>query len=274
VDILSSNDLFFIYIRQNAIRVVPNSHIPMYYQLERILEAYIREGALQKGDRLPAEEVVAEVLGVSRATATKAFQELLRRGWVNRRQGLGTIIERKAPPELDHLINLDKLIQQYRQRGITTRAVAKEIVPASQRVADALGVEPGDAVAFMRRVRSLESRPLLVVDCFLSEARFPGFLEVPRVEEGVYEALDTVYKCRVAESRRWLEGGELLSGELAEHLAVPAFSPVLVMRGLTSDRDQTPVVALTTYISEGVVLTCHVGRPESSASAGFEDSAA
>jgi len=260
MEIIGSNDAFKEFVGRLGIHLIHDSHIPMYYQLARTLEFFIRDGSLQPGDRLPAEESVAECLGVSRATANKAFRELRDRGWISRRQGFGTVIQRKAAPELDHLINLDKLIEQYQERGITTRTVRGEIVKASEAVAAALEIRPDDEVAFLRRVRILGKQPLLVVDCYLSAERFPDFLETPLVEESVYATLEQVYKCRVTNSRRWLETGELLHGDIAKLLRVPFLSPVLIMRGITYDARGEPVLSLVTYIREGIALTCEVGR--------------
>ena len=260
MEIVNSNDSFKEFVGRLGIHLLPDSHVPMYYQLARILEYFIRDGSLQPGDRLPAEESVAECLGVSRATANKAFRELRDRGWISRRQGSGTVIQRKAAPELDHLINLDKLITQYRELGIKTRTVRAEIAKASEAVATVLEIEPGDDVAFLRRVRILQRQPVLVVDCHLSAELFPDFLTTPLVEDSVYATLEQVYGCRVTYSRRWLETGELLRGDIAKLLKVPFLSPVLIMRGITYDARRKPALYLTTYIREGVALTCEVVR--------------
>jgi len=256
----TTNQAFVEFARRMSIRLLPDSHVPMYHQLARVLEFFIEREGLSPGDRLPSEQVVAECFEVNRATASKAFQELLDQGWLSRRQGFGTFIERPKDHQLDHLINLDKLIQQFRDRNIVTHDVHKEIMAANQRVASALQIEPGAEVSFLRRVRIHQGQPLLVVDCYLSAERFPDFLSTPLVDESVYATLQEKYGCRVAHSRRWLESGELLQGDVSELLDVPILSPILLMRGVTVDTLGEPAVTLTSYIREGVALTCEVGR--------------
>ena len=256
----TTNEAFADFAKRMSIRLLPDSHVPMYHQLARVLEFFIEQEGLQQGDRLPSEQAVAEYFEVNRATASKAFQELLDQGWVSRRQGFGTFIQREKAHQLEHLINLDKLIQQFRDRDIVTRNVRKEITQATQGVASALGIEHGAEVTFLRRVRIHAGQPLLVVDCYLPTKRFPDFLSTPLVDESVYATLQQKYGCRVASSRRWLESAELLQGEISELLGVPILSPILIMRGTTVDDTGEPAVTLTSYIREGVALTCEVGR--------------
>lgn len=53
---------------------------------------FIREGKFQEGDKLPPERVLAETLGVSRASLRKAIQVLAARGLLASRQGDGTYV--------------------------------------------------------------------------------------------------------------------------------------------------------------------------------------
>ncbi|NEU36631.1 GntR family transcriptional regulator, partial [bacterium LRH843] len=53
------------------------------------LETMILEGALQPGERLPPERVLAERFGVSRPSLREAVQRLAARGLLKSRQGGG-----------------------------------------------------------------------------------------------------------------------------------------------------------------------------------------
>jgi GntR family transcriptional repressor for pyruvate dehydrogenase complex len=56
------------------------------------LEAMIRTGELEVGSRIPPERVLAQTLGVSRASLREALHELELRGLVERRPGRGTTV--------------------------------------------------------------------------------------------------------------------------------------------------------------------------------------
>lgn len=56
------------------------------------IEKLIMDGELAVGDKLPAERVLAESLGVSRVSIRQALHELQMRGMIDRRPGRGTIV--------------------------------------------------------------------------------------------------------------------------------------------------------------------------------------
>lgn len=63
---------------------------PRYQRLYRALSDAIRQSDLPAGTKLPAERRLSEVLAVSRATVTQAYEMLRSEGWVQSRQGSGT----------------------------------------------------------------------------------------------------------------------------------------------------------------------------------------
>ncbi len=66
-----------------------------YEKIFQELEAQIRSGELDAGRKLLTEHQICESYGVSRITASRALNELLKAGLVERRPGLGTFV--KAP---------------------------------------------------------------------------------------------------------------------------------------------------------------------------------
>jgi len=75
---------------------------PLYLQLANALEEHMLVERLKPGDLLPSENVLAGENNLSRATAIKAYDLLIDRGLVTRRQGKGTFVnprpmERQLP---------------------------------------------------------------------------------------------------------------------------------------------------------------------------------
>ena len=67
-----------------------HSPIPLYFQLSQELERAIREGDIKPGDRIEAEVELAARLGLSRPTVRQAIQDLVNKGLLVRRRGVGT----------------------------------------------------------------------------------------------------------------------------------------------------------------------------------------
>lgn len=95
--------------------LVENSQLK-YRGIVEAIEADLKEGRIQPGDRLPPQRMIAEVLGVDLTTVTRAFNEARRRGLVEANAGRGTFIRRRiddgrmlglgAPPAVDLSMNI------------------------------------------------------------------------------------------------------------------------------------------------------------------------
>lgn len=70
----------------------PVTRTPLYEQLVDRLREYVREEGLKAGDRLPAERVLAQDLGVSRPTVRQALVVLEVQGLIDVRHGGGTYL--------------------------------------------------------------------------------------------------------------------------------------------------------------------------------------
>ncbi|MGK4578635.1 PLP-dependent aminotransferase family protein [Kitasatospora sp. HPMI-4] len=65
---------------------------PHYRRLATMLAEAVERGRVDAEDRLPAERVLADALGVSRGTVVRGYEELAQAGLVERRQGAGTFV--------------------------------------------------------------------------------------------------------------------------------------------------------------------------------------
>jgi len=69
---------------------------PAYLGLAHGLRGMVMDGRLATGSRLPSERALAEVLGLSRTTITRAFGELVDSGWAVARRGSGATVRLPA----------------------------------------------------------------------------------------------------------------------------------------------------------------------------------
>lgn len=73
---------------------------PLHWQLREQLKRAIEQGRLRPGERLPTEQELCQMLGISRSPVRHALRELEREGWILRLQGRGTFVrgEPSSPP--------------------------------------------------------------------------------------------------------------------------------------------------------------------------------
>lgn len=143
--------------------------MPLYFQLASGIESAILSNTLPPGSRLENELSLSERLGLSRPTVRRAIQELVEKGLLVRRRGIGTQVVHGA---VSRRIELTSLFDDLERSGKTpsTRVLEAGRVPAEGRVAEQLGVEPGTSVLRLRRLRLADGVPISVLENYLTPA--------------------------------------------------------------------------------------------------------
>ncbi len=75
---------------------------PIYRALAEALGRDVAEGRLAAGDQLPPQRALADALGVTVPTITRAYALAARRGWVTGEVGRGTFVRPPIAAESDH----------------------------------------------------------------------------------------------------------------------------------------------------------------------------
>ena len=73
-----------------------HNKIPRYHQLAIDLRTSIISGKYKFGVKLPSETELCKNYGVSRGTAVKAIEQLVKEGIAIRKQGTGTFVARPS----------------------------------------------------------------------------------------------------------------------------------------------------------------------------------
>ena len=101
---------------------LPTDGTPIFQQILAGLERSIRDGLLKSGERLPPQRALAEKLGVSVGTVTRAYEEADRRGLTIGHVGRGTFIAsayeidsvRATSPFIDLSLNVPPMVAAER----------------------------------------------------------------------------------------------------------------------------------------------------------------
>ena len=137
---------------------------PRYHQLARHIGAAIRSGLLQVEQQLPPERELAELADVSRVTVRKAVAELVNEGLVDQRRGAGSFIRAAAPRLEQSLSTLISFTENMTARGKTSTSVTLSqglFIPTPNETF-MLGLNSGDKVARIRRLRSADGVPMAI----------------------------------------------------------------------------------------------------------------
>jgi DNA-binding GntR family transcriptional regulator len=209
-----------------------SSPVPLYFQVSRQIEAMIDSGALGPGDRLENEISLADRWGLSRPTMRRAIQELVDKGLLVRRRGIGTqVVHGRVKRRMDLTSLFDDLSRSDQKPG--TAVLAREIVPAPGQVAERLGIPVGSDVLRLERLRSARDEPLAVMRNWLP-VDLAGTLTVEQLEaRGLYELMRASgVHLRIATQRIGARGATAVEGRL---LRLRKGAPVLTMERVTYD---------------------------------------
>jgi GntR family transcriptional regulator len=134
------------------------------HSLAQELRARIRAGEWRPGERIPSEPELARQETVSRSSMRAAITLLEEEGYVSRRHGSGTYITHRPtlPSDLGRNFGVSSLIASTGLEPGTEEENAG-LEPASPAVAEALGVEEGELVSVVRRVRTAGDRRVVDV---------------------------------------------------------------------------------------------------------------
>ncbi len=151
---------------QIPVTIDRTSPVPLYHQLAEQLAAAIDTGTLKPGDPFENELSLAERLDLSRPTVRRAIIELVTRGLLVRRRGIGTTVAQEV---IHRRHELTSLYEDLASRGHTPLTDVLEFTTEciDQRAAQILGLAPTEPLVYLQRLRSVEDGPMAVLKNWL-----------------------------------------------------------------------------------------------------------
>ncbi|GAB3757971.1 GntR family transcriptional regulator [Zhihengliuella somnathii] len=218
------------------LKISKDSPIPLYHQVVQGFEAAVNSGEITPGTKLDNEIELARQLGLSRPTMRKAMDELVRAGLLVRKRGVGTQV---VSPSVRRPLQLSSLHDDLVKSGAhpTTRILEFGLQPPPDDVAERLGLGPGTEAYHMVRLRSVDDKPLAIMENWVPPT-FGTITEEDLAERGLYDVLrDLGITFHLAHQRI---GADLATKHQAELLDIkPREALVTMQRTATDDLGRT-----------------------------------
>ncbi|MFF0445952.1 GntR family transcriptional regulator [Streptomyces sp. NPDC004609] len=208
---------------------------PKYVRLAQTIQGRIEDGTYPPGSRVPSENQLVQAFGMSRPTVVRALELLKRDGWLESRQGFGTIV-RGRPEVVEQRDRRGRAVLERDESRTPGRLVHVGPVPVPSRVASALGV-PKRAEVLVRRVLVEEEGEVVE----LVSSYFPA---------GLSDGTDLTASSPLGQSARTLlearrkvrfdhvterVSARLATGDEARLLGMPESAPVLSVLVVAAD---------------------------------------
>ena len=212
----------------------------LYATIEETIAAEIAQGEYRPGDQLPTEDALLERFQVSRITVRRAIQNLVSRGLLEIRRGLGTFV---LSPRIEaELTKLTGFVEDMSAAGrkATARVVSQGVVAASARVAECLRLSKGTKVMQIKRVRLGDGMPISFDETYLP---LPIGKQIVRNDlrvHPIFTLLEEEYGVPLVEADYELEA-VVANKAVADALQIRAGSPIFQIERTSMTTGNQPV---------------------------------
>ncbi len=187
---------------------------PLYEQMKSEIKARIERGEWPINFRIPSENELVEMLGVSRMTAHRALRELASEGVIVRVQGRGSFVAPKK--RRANVSDVRNIAEEIAERGgqHSVEIVLMQAEVCDHDLADRLEVEAGTSAFHSVIVHKEDDLPIQLEDRFVHAELAPAYLDqnfrtitpnaylsgiapISRAEQFVEAVLPQPWECRL-----------------------------------------------------------------------------
>lgn len=182
--------MFPLMAQQLPVQIDRNSPVPLYHQLAEQLAEAIDTGVLKPGDAFENELSMADRLNLSRPTVRRAIIELVSRGLLVRRRGIGTTVANEV---VHRRYGLPSLYDDLKREGQNPRTEVLQFTTnyVDAHIADQLGLPARTPLVYVERLRTVDEGPVAVLRNWLS----PDWADL-EIEELATYGLYTLIRAR------------------------------------------------------------------------------
>ncbi|GAA3652904.1 transcriptional regulator NagR [Nonomuraea antimicrobica] len=237
----------------------PDSPVPKYFQLREILLDLIDSDELSIGAAIPSERELCQRFGLSRMTVRQAVDHLVSEGRLHRVPGKGTFVAR---PKIELALQLTSFTDDMRARGMIpgSRDLDRRIVRASAHLAKELGIQPGEEVHFIERLRTADGEPLSIERAHIPVKLAPDLADYDLSEKSLYELLESRYGLVMDAGELTIDGG-LADPSDADLLKLPRGGAVLLLQRRSFSGGVCAELGVSTYRADRYQLRTLLEMP-------------
>lgn len=198
-----------------------------YQQTADEIERYIEQHELKQGDKLPILEELIRQFAVSKTTMTKSLELLERKGIIFQVRGSGIFVRKTNRTGYIRLFSTQGFKQNLVGHTIESTVLALEPIAANDNIAKNLGIEAGETVYYVKRIRYIDGKILCLEESYYRQSIVP-YLNREIVEKSIFEYLETALQLNIGFSDMYMHVGKL-SAESARHLDLTEGDPGLTI---------------------------------------------
>jgi DNA-binding GntR family transcriptional regulator len=202
-----------------------------YLRLLDDLKNQIITGHFRMGDLLPSENELSDLYTINRATVRHALEELVKQGYIEKRQGKGSIV--LGSQRSLGLLSVRGFSQIAGEIGDPVRSVFIKkphftewdsafifILPAIEKQAKCIA---------MKRIRYIGYDPVMLEQTWLPDIGLPGFTKKEFINNSLFETLNKRYLLEIKHVDQEIRAA-VADKPASKNLYIKKGSPVLILQ--------------------------------------------
>ena len=213
----------------------------------------MRNGIFSQCDKLPRETLLSEKLGISRTQLRDVLGALEQEGYVTRRLGIGTLINRHVLSVKSRMDIEAEILDIIRNNGYEPEVVfldAKE-EDAQEEIAEKLGISKGSPIIRVRKLCLADGKPALYFEDMLDAGLVKEEYSKEDFKYPIFRFLEEKCNTKAYMDLTQLKA-VLADADTAKILDVPQGTPLLHMDEVDYDIDGNIVFCSRQYFANGM----------------------
>ncbi|QQE79273.1 GntR family transcriptional regulator [Alicyclobacillus sp. SO9] len=147
-------------LRNEAVYSVLGHREPLYLQVIEEIQQKLSTKEWDIGEKIPSEDELSEMFGISRATLREAVSYLIQRGVLERRRGVGTFVSTRIQGGLESLVSVTQWIEKHGYKP-GTKNVEFSTRAITRKEKELLKNWDMEEVGVIRRIRTADDVPVM-----------------------------------------------------------------------------------------------------------------
>lgn len=223
---------------------MPSQEQPLYQRIYDDIKAAINDGVYPPESKIPTEAELSDLYSVSRITVRRAIEDLSNAGYLIKRRGLGTFV---CAPCMRRSVLRGGIPKSFTEichaAGYkpSTRLVNKEIVTARPDEGEFFGMEEGDLLLHIQRVRMADDLPIFEENIFLPYEEAKTLTSKDFSGTSLFQLLEEMYGRQPKNYQRVLVQSVGASSARAGALQISVGEPLLYVTAYALDQYDKPL---------------------------------
>jgi len=196
-----------------------------YQQIYSILKSRIQQGTYLVGSRLPSENELCKSYKITRTTARRALQDLLNEGFIEKRQGKGSIVKERR--QTLGILTVKGFSEAMGQNVKTTMLQNPKMVDWPKRLPfPATPNELSNGCIYFERLRGVDDQAVMLERNWFGASGLNRFLEEKFIDDSFFKTLSSKYFIEITGSEQEIRS-LLADSKTAKLLNIEPGAPIL-----------------------------------------------